>query len=187
MGRFFSSTIWIRKPSEVRSSKIWFLNFLQFGIGLDHLFEVGFQFLELFQFLDAFLPQELFPCRLEIDDLFFRRQLTRFDLPSLRVRSFPPPLMMLELSPLPEPPISATLSGVLKYSEMPLQIAFGGRTQQPHQQKERHHRRHEVGIGDLPCTAVMATGHLLDALDDDGSFVFLSSWSRSIDWVMGDD
>lgn len=27
--------------------------------------------------------------------------------------------------------------------------------EQPHEQKERHHRRNEVGIGDLPSPAVM--------------------------------
>jgi len=35
-----------------------------------------------------------------------------------------------------------------------------------HHQKERHHRRHEVGIGDLPRTAMVATAFDDAALDD---------------------
>ena len=31
-----------------------------------------------------------------------------------------------------------------------------GRVDQPHDQEERHHRRHEVGVGDLPHAAVVA-------------------------------
>src|SRR4051812_48086828 len=38
---------------------------------------------------------------------------------------------------------------------------------QPHHQEERHHRRHEVGVGHLPGAAVMAVGRRLPALDDD--------------------
>jgi len=38
---------------------------------------------------------------------------------------------------------------------------------QPHDQEEGHHRGHEVGIGDLPGTAVGCMRRLLDALDDD--------------------
>ena len=80
--------------------------------------------------------------------------------------------MTLELSPLPEPPCMATLSGVLKVFGNARQVALGSRTQQPHQQKEGHHRRHEVGIGDLPRTAVVTPSYLLDAFDDDGRFLF---------------
>ena len=46
------------------------------------------------------------------------------------------------------------------------QVTLRGRSEQPHQQEERHHRRHEVGIGDLPGAAAMAAAaHFLDALD----------------------
>ena len=48
-----------------------------------------------------------------------------------------------------------------------LEVAFGGRTQQPHEQKESHHGRHEVGVGDLPRAPVRYMPALLDALDDD--------------------
>src|ERR1019366_1581818 len=37
-----------------------------------------------------------------------------------------------------------------------LALIFRRRVQQPHQQEERHHRRHEVGIGHLPGTTVTA-------------------------------
>ncbi len=44
-----------------------------------------------------------------------------------------------------------------------------GGVDQPHQQEEGHHRRHEVGIGHFPGAAVMAAmAALLYALDDDG-------------------
>ena len=60
-----------------------------------------------------------------------------------------------------------TLAGA-KYSAMPLLLLRIGRVDQPHQQEEGHHRRHEVGIGDLPRAAVVAAAdHLLDLLDDD--------------------
>ena len=43
-----------------------------------------------------------------------------------------------------------------------------GGVDQPHQQEERHHRGHEVGIGDFPGAAMMAAmPALLDAFDDD--------------------
>ena len=37
-----------------------------------------------------------------------------------------------------------------------LLVELRRRTEQPHQQEERHHRGDEVGVGDLPCAAVMA-------------------------------
>src|SRR5471032_2813648 len=44
----------------------------------------------------------------------------------------------------------------------------GGGVDQPHQQEERHHRGHEVGIGDFPGAAVMtAMPAFFDSLDDD--------------------
>jgi hypothetical protein len=48
-----------------------------------------------------------------------------------------------------------------------LLVAFGGAAQQPHQQEEGHHGRHEVGIGDLPGATMDGMPALLDALDDD--------------------
>jgi len=43
-----------------------------------------------------------------------------------------------------------------------------GRVDQPHQQEEGHHGRHEVGVGDFPRAAVVAAGdHLLHLLDED--------------------
>src|SRR5690606_34291495 len=48
-----------------------------------------------------------------------------------------------------------------------LEVALCRRTDEPHEQEERHHRRHEVGISDLPGTGVMSARDLLDPLDDD--------------------
>jgi len=48
-----------------------------------------------------------------------------------------------------------------------LAVALGGRAEQPHQQEERHHGRHEVGVRDLPGAAMHGVAALLDALDDD--------------------
>ena len=39
-------------------------------------------------------------------------------------------------------------------------------TEEPHEQKERHHRRDEVGIGHLPGAAMMTALNNLLALDD---------------------
>ena len=46
-------------------------------------------------------------------------------------------------------------------------VAFRGGTQQPHQQKESHHGRHKVGVGNLPGAAMRGVPALLHALDDD--------------------
>ena len=43
-----------------------------------------------------------------------------------------------------------------------------GRTEQPHQQEERHHGGHHVGQGDFPGTAVSTAVTVInDFLDDD--------------------
>jgi hypothetical protein len=39
-----------------------------------------------------------------------------------------------------------------------LELGLVDRGQQPHQQEEGHHGRHEVGVGDLPGAAVVARG-----------------------------
>src|ERR1700727_2193000 len=57
----------------------------------------------------------------------------------------------------------------------PLALFFGGRVQQPHQQEERHHRGHEIGIGDFPGAAMMAArDNLLPSYDDGSSALFVS-------------
>src|SRR5262249_3487468 len=48
-----------------------------------------------------------------------------------------------------------------------LLVALGRGAEQPHQQEEGHHRRHEVGVSDLPGAAMVAMAALLDLLDDD--------------------
>jgi hypothetical protein len=70
--------------------------------------------------------------------------------PAVRVRSLPPPFRTLELSPVPEPPLRGDLQRILEIVGDPFQVAAGRRAQQPHEQEESHHRRDEVGIGDLP-------------------------------------
>ena len=60
------------------------------------------------------------------------------------------------------------LEGRAEISRNALQFTFGGGAQQPHQQKEGHHGRHEVGVGNLPRTTMHGMAALLDALDDDG-------------------
>ena len=42
------------------------------------------------------------------------------------------------------------------------------RAEEPHHQEEGHHRGDEIGVGDLPCAAVMAVRDDLLPLDDDG-------------------
>ena len=71
------------------------------------------------------------------------------------------------------------LERILEELGNPLEIAVGRRAEQPHEEKEGHHRRHEVGVGNLPRAAVMAAGDLLDALDDDGAYVFAHGQSLS--------
>jgi hypothetical protein len=48
-----------------------------------------------------------------------------------------------------------------------LALLFVRRAEQPEQQKKGHHRRHEVGIGNLPGAAVMTAMALGDDLLDD--------------------
>jgi hypothetical protein len=47
-------------------------------------------------------------------------------------------------------------------------LLFVRRPQKPHQQKERHHRGHEVRIGHFPRAAMVASGYHLLALHDNG-------------------
>ena len=47
-----------------------------------------------------------------------------------------------------------------------LQVVNGGRTEQPHEQKKRHHGGDEIGIGYLPRAAVVAAGVFFYALYD---------------------
>ena len=46
--------------------------------------------------------------------------------------------------------------------------------EEPHQEKECHHRGNEIGIGDLPRTAVVTTLDHLLPLDNDRRFVVRS-------------
>ena len=48
----------------------------------------------------------------------------------------------------------------------PAPLLLGGGVDQPHQQEERHHRGHEIGVRDLPGAAVMAALDHLFLADD---------------------
>ena len=49
-----------------------------------------------------------------------------------------------------------------------MKLLIGDDVEQPQQEKERHHRGDEVGIGDLPgATMVAAVANALDPLDDE--------------------
>src|SRR5262249_7392032 len=51
-------------------------------------------------------------------------------------------------------------------------LVGAGGIDQPHQQEERHHRGHEVGVRDLPGAAVVTTtAAFLDPLDNDRTCV----------------
>src|SRR5476649_1114021 len=47
-----------------------------------------------------------------------------------------------------------------------VQVALGGRAEQPHQKEEGHRGRDEVGVSDFPRAAMAAAADLLDAFDD---------------------
>lgn len=64
--------------------------------------------------------------------------------------------------------VHSDFEGRVEVGRNPLQITFGGRAQQPHQQEESHHRRHKVGVRNLPSTTMRAMVAFFDALDDDG-------------------
>ena len=54
-----------------------------------------------------------------------------------------------------------------------VEIAFGGGAQQPHQQEEGHHGRHEIGISDLPGATMGRVTTLFHPLDDDRLELFI--------------
>src|SRR3546814_20425689 len=72
------------------------------------------------------------------------------------------------------PPRSTRTDTLFPYTTRVRSNAFlllvGGDVEQPQQQEEGHHRRHEVGIGNLPGAAMGAGLGLLDLLDDDRAF-----------------
>jgi len=61
------------------------------------------------------------------------------------------------------------LQWILEVRGNTLQIPLRGRTQQPHDQKKRHHGGHKIGISDLPGrTVVTSMCNFSYPLDDDG-------------------
>ena len=62
--------------------------------------------------------------------------------------------------------------GILEVARNRLFLLRCGRAHQPHHQEERHHRRGKVGKGNLPGATMVATGDLLDPLDDNWLVVF---------------
>ena len=148
------------------------LEFLQFDIGLDRLFDIGFQRLEFIQLFFSFLPPEFFLGCLDIDNPFFLRQITRFHLTFTARQILTTTFDDAGTVAAARPAHQRNFEWCFEIFRNAVQFASGSGTQQPHEQKKRHHRRDEVGIGDLPGTTMGTTHHLFDALDDDGSFVF---------------
>ena len=44
-------------------------------------------------------------------------------------------------------------------------LLFGGRVEQPEQEKKRHHGGHEIGVSDFPGAAMMSMAALFHLLD----------------------
>src|SRR4029079_12640268 len=63
--------------------------------------------------------------------------------------------------PAPAAALHRDLQWGLEVVRNALEVALGRRAEEPHQQEERHHRSHEVGVRDLPGPAVMRMRLLL--------------------------
>ena len=59
-------------------------------------------------------------------------------------------------------------------------LNVGGDVEQPQQQEERHHRRDEIGIGDLPGAAMRRMAAMAFDLLDDERLVRLAPWRVSV-------
>ena len=108
IGRFCSSTIWMRNPSVVTSRRIWLATWRRPALAsiASCMRPFNSSSLAISRFCACAA------CRLIV------RFLSGFSVidfwPKVRERSRPPPMMIEELSPEPDPPCMATLSGVLK-------------------------------------------------------------------------
>src|SRR5690606_29785226 len=60
------------------------------------------------------------------------------------------------------------------------QLLRAGDRQQPHHQEERHHRRHKVGISDLPGAAVMGGMMRLSLSDQNDRMILFHASSSSV-------
>ena len=120
IGRFWSSTIWIRKPSGVTSIRTWLRSSRRRGLR-SIASSTSARTLRACA-SDIFCISSGSACRLTF--ALGCSTSPRLTCPVVRVRSSPPPLITLELSPDPEPPSIATCSGVLKWSAMPLRSPF---------------------------------------------------------------
>ena len=156
------------------------LELLQLLVALDRSLDVLFQLAQLLDFFLRFQAQKLLPRRFQVDDLLLRRQLALFHLPFAARQILAAALDDAGTVAAAAAAHQRHLERRLEIFGDALQIALGGRTQQPHEKKKCHHRRDEVGVGDLPCATVMSARHLLDALDNDGALVLVFSHDRAL-------
>ena len=115
IGRFSSSTIWMRRPSAVMSSRICDLSAA--SLALPPICASTLSLSSCKRSCSARFCSALKACRLIVLRCGGFSPLLTW--PPWRDRSVPPPLTTCDESPEPLPPISATFSGELKKSAMP--------------------------------------------------------------------
>ena len=120
IGRAWSSTIWMRRPSAVMS--IFTCERSSRSLGLRSIASSTRWRTCRACCSFSFCSSSGSACRLTL--AFCCSTSPRLTSPTVRVRSSPPPFRTLELSPEPDPPISATWRGVLKWSAMPFRSPF---------------------------------------------------------------
>ena len=170
MGRFWSSTIWMSRPSGVISRRICEPKSCNFG-----LLEMAAAILALSAASLAH-PSGGFGLRL------LGCQLLGAFVGAFAALGLAGALGAGRHRPIDHAGAGAcattTLHGDLEWRlktvvGYALLVAFGGAAKQPHQQEESHHGGHEIGIGNLPGTP-WAAWPLSDPLDDDGLSFFAS-------------
>ncbi len=98
--------------------------FLQTRVGVDHILDIRLQGFELFDFLETLKPKVVLRRSLEIDDFFERGKFALFDLASAARQVLAASLDDAGAVAASGSPNNATLSGVLKYSDIPIRSPF---------------------------------------------------------------